>query len=306
MDSDLQTSSRNSVEVSLEVFICRSWLLILSLDVVCHIPVDTLRASKFDARPSPAWLRPVQKRRSPSPAVNPQRAPLSRNRVSFLSQSMDNSSPSTRHVPSSTLTTSEILNSAIGSDNAGASRRESSQANIMDSNDFQDLSKWLTDALDNPTSANALLSTQEFFDLSAAASPNGVSLSTNQIPSINSTLVTDALPTRNLQATTIISASPPPDSLQYGGIGSSTQYGIHNNGVQLGTVSNSLHHSSQLREDYLPMDTLGPASAAFDQFESLEPDASMIDSVSQGNGVLTDANQWDVPFASGNDVLGQM
>lgn len=54
------------------------------------------------------------------------------------------------------------------------------------------------------------------------------------------------------------------------------------------------------------MDTLGPASAAFDQFESLEPDATLLDSVSHGNGVLNDSNQWDVPFASGNDVLGQM
>lgn len=74
----------------------------------------------------------------------------------------------------------------------------------------------------------------------------------------------------------------------------------------MGAESSSRGLSAQFKQDYLPMDTLGPASAAFDQFESLEPDASMMDSVTQGNGVLTDANQWDVPFATGNDALGQM
>jgi hypothetical protein len=174
----------------------------------------------------------------------------------------------------------------------------------MESNEFQDLSKWLTDALDNPTSANALLSTQEFFDLSAAASPNGISSSNNQIPSISTTLTGTVLPTRNMQVNPTISASPS-ESMQYG-VNSSNEYGLHNNGFNMGGESTSRDLNTRLQQDYLPMDTLGPASAAFDQFESLEPDASMIDSVSQGNGVLNDANQWDVPFASGNDALGQM
>lgn len=266
--------------------------------------MDTLRTSKFDARPSPAWLRPVQKRRSPSPAVTANRIPLARNRVSFLNQSMDTAAQSSRHLSSGTLPGTQELNSITGSENNARARTDSTQSNIMDSNEFQDLSKWLTDALDNPTSANALLSTQEFFDLSAAASPNGISSTNNQIPSISTTLSGTVLPTRNVQVNPTISASPS-ESMQYGA-NASTEYGIHNNGFNMGGESSFRDLNPRLQQDYLPMDTLGPASAAFDQFESLEPDASMIDSVPQGNGMLNDANQWDVPFASGNDALGQM
>ncbi|KAI5455410.1 hypothetical protein NCC49_000221 [Naganishia albida] len=271
---------------------------------ICHIPVDTLRTNKFDARPSPAWLRPVQKRRSPSPAVTANRMPLARNRVSFLNQAMDPSSRSPRHLSSDAASNTEILRSAGESNHTASARANPTQANILDSNEFQDLSKWLTDALDNPTSANALLSTQEYFDLSAAASPNGVTLSNHQIPSINATLAGGVLPTRNMQANPTISASPS-DSLQYGA-SASAEYGTRDNGFSVAADPSSRGLSSQFKQDYPPMDTLGPASAAFDQFESLEPDASMNDPVTQGNGVLTDANQWDVPFASGNDALGQM
>lgn len=217
---------------------------------------------------------------------------------------MDPSSRSPRHLSSDVASNTEILRSAGESNHTASTRTNPTQANILDSNEFQDLSKWLTDALDNPTSANALLSTQEYFDLSAAASPNGVTLSAHQIPSINATLAGGVLPTRNMQANPTISASPS-DSLQYGA-SASAEYGTRDNGFSVAADPSSRGLSSQFKQDYLPMDTLGPASAAFDQFESLEPDASMNDPVTQGNGVLTDANQWDVPFASGNDALGQM
>jgi hypothetical protein len=97
-----------------------------------------------------------------------------------------------------------------------------------------DLNSFFTDGLDNPASANALLSTQDFFDLSAATSP--------------------AQADGNLQ---------------------------------------------QPRNDIF--DSLGPASAPFDQFESLEPDTVMADAGTDGP-----VDAWDVPFAPGNDVLGNM
>ena len=98
---------------------------------------------------------------------------------------------------------------------------------------YQDLSSLFADALDNPTSANALLSTQDYFDLTAAASPV-------------------------------------------------LEFASQNLSRSLGNV----------------LDTLGPASAPFDQFETLEPDAVMMDALPE--------QTWDVPFASGNDALGQM
>lgn len=55
------------------------------------------------------------------------------------------------------------------------------------------------------------------------------------------------------------------------------------------------------RAEFGIFDTLGPASAPFDQFESLEPDSVMADA---GNEL--GQNTWDVPFAPGNDVLGNM
>lgn len=182
------------------------------------------------------------------------------------------------------------------------SRTDQMQTGVLDSNEFQDLSKWLTDALDNPTSANALLSTQEFFDLSAAASPNGIALPGSQLSGINSMMAIGLSPGHNGQGATPLTAS----TVRFTGIGSSSQYNHLNNGDSMMSNLSPPQNSSQIRQDYLPIDTLGPASAAFDQFESLEPDASMVDAISQGNGVLNDANQWDVPFASGNDVLGQM
>ncbi|KAJ9099999.1 hypothetical protein QFC19_005816 [Naganishia cerealis] len=266
---------------------------------ICHIPVDSPRASKFDARPSPAWLRPVQKRKSPSPAPNIHRVPLVRNRVSFLNQTINNSPSSLRPGATNPRTGSETINLP---DDSNQPRSNPPQAGTLDSNEFQDLSKWLTDALDNPTSANALLSTQEFFDLSAAASPNGIQMPGNQLPGINSMMSMGTSPAHNGQAATPLTAS----TVRFTGIGSSSQYGHLNNGDGMMSNMNPAQNSNQIRQDYLPIDTLGPASAAFDQFENLEPDASMIDAISQGNGVLNDANQWDVPFASGNDVLGQM
>ncbi len=110
----------------------------------------------------------------------------------------------------------------------------------------------LGDALDDPSSANALLSTQDFFDLSAAASP-------------------------------MISGAN-------------------------GMTSNSNSQPRQ-NQDYSAFDTLGslaPPTAPFDRFETLAPDATMMDvSTNNGLGSLGD-NQWDIPFASGNDALGQM
>jgi hypothetical protein len=210
-----------------------------------------------------------------------------------------NSSPSVQPGASSTAT-------ASGTSNMPSDTRQSStvqaQPGVLDSNEFQDLSKWLTDALDNPTSANALLSTQEFFDLSAAASPNGISLPGNQLSSINSLMAMGLSPTHNAQGATPLTAN----TIRFTGIGSSSQYNHLNNGDGMMSNLSPPPNNSQIRQDYLPFDTLGPASAAFDQFESLEPDASMVDAITQGNGMLNDANQWDVPFASGNDVLGQM
>ncbi|GHJ86001.1 hypothetical protein NliqN6_2403 [Naganishia liquefaciens] len=275
---------------------------------ICHIPVDTLRGNRHEARLSPAWLRPVQKRRSPSPAVHPQRVSLPRNRVSFLNQSMTNG-------PSSATQHSGVSRPAGPSDsatnNGHASRRaNATQGNIIDSNDFQDLSKWLTDALDNPASANALLSTQEFFDLSAAASPNGIPTLNSHRASISSALGSDPSQLRNLQSTTPGMKASPADSMLYAGMAPGNQYDIQREPVHVQSTNNTGQTPSELKGDYkgdyVPMDTLGPASAAFDQFESLEPDATLLDSIAQGNGVLNDSNQWDVPFASGNDVLGQM
>jgi hypothetical protein len=218
-----------------------------------------------------------------------------------MNQSMTNGGPSRSNPPSSHPGTAGTSDSAS---NPGqpANRSQPSQGNIIDSNDFQDLSKWLTDALDNPASANALLSTQEFFDLSAAASPNGISPLNQHRTSISSALGAGMAQMRNLQATPAGMTASPADSMLYGGMAPPDQYDIQRNGISMDNPANP----SQFKEDYLPMDTLGPASAAFDQFESLEPDATLLDSVSQGNGVLNDSNQWDVPFASGNDVLGQM
>lgn len=102
---------------------------------------------------------------------------------------------------------------------------------------FQDLSSLFAEALDNPASANALLSTQDFFDLSAAGSP---------------------------LLSTSLSGQPSTQTNQAGNV----------------------------------LDTLGPASAPFDQFETLEPDAVMSEALPD--------QSWDVPFASGNDALGQM
>jgi len=173
------------------------------LPAVCHIPVETPRPVTIDTRPSPAWLRPVQRRHSPSPA------PVRR-----------------RRMPSSQTHSRPGLSDGNGT-RPGPS---GSQANKPD------LNSYFTDALDNPASANALLSTQDFFDLSAAASP--------------------------------ITGIPPNNSV--GGI-----VGI--------------------------FDTLGPASAPYDQFESLEPDSVMNDGAAD-----MAQNTWDVPFAPGNDVLGNM
>jgi len=106
-----------------------------------------------------------------------------------------------------------------------------------------DLNSYFTDGLDNPASANALLSTQDFFDLSAAASP----------------------------------------------------------GLSLGGTPNHVANGLDGRAEFGIFDTLGPASAPFDQFESLEPDSVMADA---GNEL--GQNTWDVPFAPGNDVLGNM
>ncbi|KAJ9107518.1 hypothetical protein QFC21_000974 [Naganishia friedmannii] len=266
---------------------------------ICHIPVDSPRTTKFDARPSPAWLRPVQKRKSPSPAPNTHRVPLVRNRASYLNQTMSSSPSSLQPGASSTATGSGTSN--MQSDSR-QSRMGPAQPGVLDSNEFQDLSKWLTDALDNPTSANALLSTQEFFDLSAAASPNGIQLPGNQLSGIDSMMAMGVSATHDGLAATPLAAN----TVRFTGIGSSSQYNHLNNGDGMMSHMSPPQNNSQVRQDYLPIDTLGPASAAFDQFESLEPDASMVDAISQGNGMLNDANQWDVPFASGNDVLGQM
>lgn len=179
---------------------------------VCHIPVETPRANAAETRPSPAWLRPVQ-RRSPSPAPAPRRQPQKWNnglRGGLLQQQVQQ-------------------NQARG------------RANPNDFNN-QDLNLFFTEGLDNPTSANALLSTQDFFDISAAASPANTNIP-NQTPNEFESRV------------------------NYGGV----------------------------------FDTLGPASAPYDQFESLEPDTVMADV-----GGEIPQNAWDVPFAPGNDVLGNM
>ena len=281
------------------------FLIVTVLLLVCHIPVDTLRGNRHEARLSPAWLRPVQKRRSPSPAVHPQRNSLPKSRVSFLNQSITNGSPPSASQNSGVSRHAGPDNSATNNGN-NTNRANPSQGNVIDSNDFQDLSKWLTDALDNPASANALLSTQEFFDLSAAASPNGVSPLNNHRASISSALGTDPSQLRSIQSTTPGMVSSLADSMLYADMAPVNQFSIQRDAVGTQSTNNSGQASSQLKEDYVPMDTLGPASAAFDQFESLEPDATLLDSISQGNGVLNDSNQWDVPFASGNDVLGQM
>ncbi|KAH8086933.1 fungal-specific transcription factor domain-containing protein [Filobasidium floriforme] len=177
---------------------------------ICHIPVETPRTVTSDTRPSPAWLRPVQRRHSPSPA------PTRRRR---LASSQTRTRPSMPDRQSSSST-------------PGAPRRHK-----------PDLNSYFTDGLDNPASANALLSTQDFFDLSAAASP----------------------------------------------------------GLGLGETPTQSHNGLDGRAEYGIFDTLGPASAPFDQFESLEPDSVMADA---GNDL--GQNAWDVPFAPGNDVLGNM
>lgn len=178
--------------------------------LVCHISVELPKALIGDGNhPSPAWLRPVQKRRTPSPSVPTTRRPF---------------------VPEPSPT-----------DNDSQCFRDS---RLRES----DMTMLLADALDNPTSANALLSTQEYLDLSGTASP-------------------------------MIS----------------------------GDSGGSIHpyNTSENAAFSLPFETLGPATAPFDQFENLDPDTVMLDI---GNGANNGSaeTQWDVPFASGNDAIGQM
>jgi hypothetical protein len=162
--------------------------------------VETPLAAIGDGKPSPAWLRPLQRKRSPSPAKN-------------------------------TLSGSSV----IGNGNT-----------TIPNGELQDLNQLFADALDNPVSANALLSTQDFFDLSAAASPM--------------------------------------DSMQQqpnGGF-----IGVH---------------------DFLPFDALGPASAPYDQFETLAPDTMIVDTMNSFNADIGANNGgWDPQFNFGADPNGQL
>lgn len=149
-----------------------------------------------------------------------------------------------RHSPSPAPTRRRRLASSHTRTRPGISDRQSSRSTPGGPRSNKpDLNSYFTDGLDNPTSANALLSTQDFFDLSAAASP----------------------------------------------------------GLGLGDASNQAGNGMDARAEFGIFDTLGPASAPFDQFESLEPDSVMADA---GNEL--GQNTWDVPFAPGNDVLGNM
>lgn len=165
----------------------------------------------------------MQKRQSPSPAPR---------RRSSLHRPVPSASPS-NPPPTGSAEPSKSSNAGINTFEAFLQ-----QTPTQNQQQFQDLSSLFAEALDNPASANALLSTQDYFDLSAAGSP--------------------LLATSN------------------GGQASSSQTN------QAGNV----------------LDTLGPASAPFDQFETLEPDAVMSEALPD--------QSWDVPFASGNDALGQM
>ena len=190
-------------------------LVVSPLPTVCHIPVETPRPASTDTRPSPAWLRPVQRRASSSPAGRKPR-PSGQSNGSF--QGRDD-----------------------------PRRYSAGGGRYRLANQAQDLNSLFTDGLDNPASANALLSTQDFFDMAAAASP----------------------------ASTV------------GGVG----------------VPQSGKHFVPGREDLGAIfETLGPASAPYDQFESLEPDTVMADVPGDAPPQAT----WDVPFAPGNDVLGNM
>lgn len=62
---DLPIFSTNSVEVSLN---CLRGTGVWLLMPVCNIPVDSPRVPDGTGRPSPAWLRPVRRRASASPA----------------------------------------------------------------------------------------------------------------------------------------------------------------------------------------------------------------------------------------------
>jgi len=169
--------------------------------------VETPLTAIGDGKPSPAWLRPLQRKRSPSPAK----------RTSSGSSVIDNDKTTIPQAPNG---------------------------------DLQDLNQLFADALDNPVSANALLSTQDFFDLSAAASPIDTM---QQQPS---------------------------------------------NGGYVGG------------NDFLPFDALGPASAPYDQFETLAPDAMMVDAMNSFNVDIGSSSinggAWDTPFNFGTDPNGQL
>jgi hypothetical protein len=161
--------------------------------------------------------------------------------------------------------------------------------------DLQDLNQLFADALDNPVSANALLTTQDFFDLSAAASPmegGGVGMST--------------------------SASSSGGQAQ----GHVIQGNNHHNSHQQHAFGMPTNHSNGHTTDFLPFDALGPASAPYDQFETLAPDAMMVDVMNFGNSTHAAAaagagggdygtNQhgngsWDQSFTFGTDSNGQL
>ncbi len=195
--------------------------------LVCNIPIETPLSAIVDGKPSPAWLRPLQRRRSPSPATK--RTPAESN-----GPERPVTSPETQATPAA--------------------------APLPSTGDLQDLNQLFADALDNPVSANALLSTQDFFDLSAAASPAG-----HGDPAGGNTATSG-----------------------YNGANGSGGFNPPPN------------------DDFLGFDALGPASAPYDQFESLAPDAMMVDgNLGAYNGVDLGAG-WDGSFNLGNDPNGQL
>lgn len=69
----------------------RSIMDISDCDIVCNIPVDSPRVPDGTGRPSPAWLRPVRKRASPSPSAS--RVSSSSPAATFIGQDIMSAKP---------------------------------------------------------------------------------------------------------------------------------------------------------------------------------------------------------------------
>lgn len=125
-------------------------------DSVCKVPID-LPQVPDPSKPSPAWLRPVRRHRS----VSPSRSSVTPGNSSSISPA---STPDVPPVPSNAvLCQPPIL---------------ATPENVPKSEMFEDvdfLSPSLNTTFDGPEDQSMLYSNEEFFDLSAAASPTSPS-----------------------------------------------------------------------------------------------------------------------------------